>query len=219
MNPDVALAKLDFVRGFRLIYFYDAERNAGSHIDCIREALVGGAGAVVFRDKSSTFENYLAAVQEVMPLIREFGAGLFVVDNPYVAVAASAHGVLLEQDGIPSAVARDILGEAGYIGLAVHSREETAEALRHDVDMLLLGPCSCEIDNKQLMDDREFLWSAMAAHKPVFAYGHFAAVADVRKYVKMHACGVAYIPTPNDKSIREDVEVLVREVEVAKSII
>src|SRR5207245_6554573 len=57
-----------------------------SHLEIARAALEGGADAVQIRDKSSPAYNLGLVTAEIQPLVRKFGAALFVNDRVDLAL-------------------------------------------------------------------------------------------------------------------------------------
>ena len=208
------LTKHQIAANWGVIFVSDLDANACEHEIAVKEALHGGARCIILRDKKSVFEDYLSQVNKILPLIRKHGAYLFVVDNPYVALETGADGVILGQNDIAIAVARDILGSGYYIGLSIKNSSEAAEAMLLDADFLLMGPVDNVINTNDIAFDREFTWAAIASRVPVYAFGKNVCPKIAEKYVMQRASGIAYI---HDGTGGNGIRALVCEVNDAVS--
>lgn len=91
----------------RLIVVTDAALASPHSIDdVVRAALDGGAPAIQLRDKTADAATLLEQARALLPLVRRYGALLFINDRLDVALAAGADGVHLGADDLPVAAAR-----------------------------------------------------------------------------------------------------------------
>ena len=110
----------------------------------------GGCDIIQLRDKNSPGENELGklSVQEQLEAlhvlaegVHSYGALLAVNDRMDVAVAAGADIAHVGQDDIPTAVARQILGDDVVLGLSCHSPAQVDKALANPhIDYFCTGP-------------------------------------------------------------------------------
>ncbi len=104
-------------------------------VEVIEAALEGGCRWVSLREKDLSTNERLALVDEVLPLVRRFGATLLVHRD--VNAAVRADGVHLPA-GSDVLAARARLGENAWIGLSCHTLDEVRAA--KDTDYVTLGP-------------------------------------------------------------------------------
>lgn len=91
----------------RLIVVTDAALASPRSLDdVVRATLDGGASAIQLRDKTADAATLLEQAHALLPLIRRYGALLFINDRLDVALAAGADGVHLGPDDLPVAAAR-----------------------------------------------------------------------------------------------------------------
>lgn len=82
----------------------------------------------------------LGAVQ-MLRLARQLPASAVIVnDRADLAAAAGARGVHLPAHGLPTRVARDLLGPTALIGRSAHSAAEARSAHDEGADYVFLGP-------------------------------------------------------------------------------
>ncbi len=106
----------------------------------VREALLGGARILQYRNKSASAALQLQQAQALRTLTREFGALFIVNDDARLAAAASADGVHLGGDDGSVAAAREIMGKTGIIGVSCYNRPALAhEAVRQGADYVAFG--------------------------------------------------------------------------------
>lgn len=106
----------------------------------VREALLGGARILQYRNKSASAALQLQQAQALRTLTREFGALFIVNDDARLAAAASADGVHLGGDDGSVAAARAIMGKTGIIGVSCYNRPALAhEAVQQGADYVAFG--------------------------------------------------------------------------------
>lgn len=114
------------------------------------EVCAGGCDIIQLRDKNSpgehtygplTITEQLEALAVLREVTHEYGALFAVNDRVDLAVAAGADVCHVGQDDIPTAVARQILGEDVILGLSCHTPAEVDAALANtDLDYFCTGP-------------------------------------------------------------------------------
>ena len=98
----------------------------------------GGASLVLhLRGPQTGGRTLYRLAAELLPAADASGARLLVNDRVDVAACVGAHGVQLGQRSLPVAVARELLGPGGLVGVSVHSAAEAREAAAPD--FLLVG--------------------------------------------------------------------------------
>ena len=127
------------LRRFGGFYFVtDAGLSRAGNASDVRSAVAAGATAVQYRAKErSGRDMYL----EAMALRSLCGAIPFIVnDRVDLALAVLADGVHVGQDDLPCAVARQLVGDAGIVGVSVRSAAEAREAERAGATYVAVSP-------------------------------------------------------------------------------
>lgn len=115
----------------RLIVITDAQLAGERSVrEIVAAALEGGAPAIQLRDKDANAATLLEEALELVPLVRRYGARLFINDRIDVALAAGADGVHLGPDDLPVAAARRIAPHL-LIGCSTDD-PDTARRAQHD---------------------------------------------------------------------------------------
>ncbi len=96
----------------------------------VREALLGGACLVQYRNKSGTSELRREQSAALLALCRSAGAPLIVNDDLELALAIGADGLHLGREDISIGAARKRLGDAMLLGASCYDRLELALAAR-----------------------------------------------------------------------------------------
>ena len=96
----------------------------------VREALLGGARMVQYRNKTGTSALRREQCALLIALCRAAGAPLIVNDDLDLALAIGADGLHLGREDIPIAVARAELGDGMLLGASCYDRLELAIAAR-----------------------------------------------------------------------------------------
>ena len=100
--------------------------------------MAGGVDLVQLREKDLPGGILLDLARRIKDLIGD-SALLVINERVDVAVAAGANGVQLGEVGLPTTVARNMLGENVLIGRSVHSVAGANRAAEQGVDFLLVG--------------------------------------------------------------------------------
>jgi thiamine-phosphate pyrophosphorylase len=96
----------------------------------VREALLGGARMVQYRNKTGTSALRREQCALLIALCRAAGAPLIVNDDLDLALAVGADGLHLGRDDVPVAIARARLGDSMLLGTSCYDRVELAFAAR-----------------------------------------------------------------------------------------
>lgn len=94
---------------------------------------------VQLREKDLPGGSLLGLAGEIKAAVA--GRALLLINERVdVAMAAGASGVQLGEEALPTATARDILGEEFLIGRSVHSVAGAGEAMTQGADFLVVAP-------------------------------------------------------------------------------
>lgn len=111
-----------------------------SHMEITRLAIVGGADAIQYRQKSGSTREMIEIARNMKRLCSEADVTFIVNDRLDVAIAAEADGVHLGQDDFPIPMARELLGEGRIIGGSAATLDEARKCLSEGADYVGFGP-------------------------------------------------------------------------------
>src|SRR5688500_3102618 len=95
----------------------------------IKEAVAGGVTMVLLAEKEMPAGELLALARRVKTVTR--GKALLIVDDRVdVAEALEADGIHLPEDGLPTRVARGLIGKYAVVGRTVRDPESGQQASR-----------------------------------------------------------------------------------------
>jgi thiamine-phosphate pyrophosphorylase len=97
-------------------------------LDKVRQALLGGARAVQYRDKSHDVALRFEQASELLALCRDFAVPLIINDDLRLADLTDADGVHLGRDDVSLREARLILGWDKIIGVSCYNELSLARA-------------------------------------------------------------------------------------------
>lgn len=104
----------------------------------VAAAVAGGVDMVQLREKDLPGGSLLELAGEIKAAVA--GRALLLINERVdVALAVGASGVQLGEEALPTANARDILGEEFLIGRSVHSVAGAGEAMTQGADFLVVG--------------------------------------------------------------------------------
>jgi thiamine-phosphate pyrophosphorylase len=118
----------------------EAVSGGRSHLECVREAIAGGADAVQLREKERSDSEIVAIAAEIRAVTARSGTLFIVNDRLDIALSAGADGVHLGQDDLPVAVARRLAPRPFLIGASVGSPGEAIQAERDGADYVAVSP-------------------------------------------------------------------------------
>jgi len=105
----------------------------------VQAAIDGGANVVQLREKDLPAGELFLLGMTVRRLTR--GKALLLVDDRCdVAQACGADGVHLPESGLPTSMARWILGRHALVGRSVHDVDAAQQAERDGADLVQFGP-------------------------------------------------------------------------------
>lgn len=103
-------------------------------------ALRGGVDLVQLRMKGAEDAEIVASAQAVRRACREHGALFILNDRPDLVETVGADGVHLGQEDMPTAPARELVGEGRLIGRSTHTPEQIDAATDEQIDYIGVGP-------------------------------------------------------------------------------
>jgi thiamine-phosphate pyrophosphorylase len=106
----------------------------------VGEAVAGGVTAVQLREKDAGGREFHRLALEVKDVLAGTGVPLIVNDRVDVALAVAADGIHLGQHDLPMAQARQLVGDAMFIGISVNNVAEARRAEEEGADYLGAGP-------------------------------------------------------------------------------
>jgi thiamine-phosphate pyrophosphorylase len=109
-------------------------------VDLTRRLLDGGVRIVQLRCKDTATASLLEAAMRCREATNERGALLLINDRVDLAIACEADGVHLGQTDLPVVAARRLLGEARWIGVSTHDRDQARAAAADGADYIGFGP-------------------------------------------------------------------------------
>lgn len=108
-------------------------------VDCVREAIAGGATFVQLREKDLATDEIVAEAVEIIPVCRAAGVPFVIDDDVEAALRSGADGVHVGQSDTACAAAREALGPDAIVGVSAHTVEEALAAQAAGADYLGVG--------------------------------------------------------------------------------
>ena len=93
----------------------------------VKQALLGGARIIQYRDKSTDHAQRLISARQLRQLTDEHGAIFIINDDVQLAQTVQADGVHLGKDDARIEAAREILGTEAIIGVSCYNRFDLAQ--------------------------------------------------------------------------------------------
>lgn len=126
---------------YHLYVVTDEDISGGvSHCRIAGLSYAGGADCVQLRDKKMSYEELIAAAEEICRIRDKFNRLFFVNDNIDAAIDSGADGVHLGQDDMPVCEAREISPKNFLIGVSVGNLSEALHAQNSGADYIALSP-------------------------------------------------------------------------------
>lgn len=124
----------------RLYGIVDPERMPGADATAlVRAAVAGGCTLIQLRDKGDDLRAFVERARAVKAALAGTGVPLLINDRVDVALAVGADGVHLGQKDLHPAIARQLLGPRGIVGLTVKTAPQADELYRLRVDYACIG--------------------------------------------------------------------------------
>jgi len=117
----------------------DRRQCGGSELEAVVEAAIeGGVNVVQLREKDLPAGEMFSLGMRLREVTR--GKALLLInDRVDVAQACGADGVHLPENGLPTSIARWVMGRNALVGRSAHSVEAAARAGRDGADLVQLG--------------------------------------------------------------------------------
>jgi thiamine-phosphate pyrophosphorylase len=107
--------------------------------DVVSQAIDGGANVVQLREKDLPAAELFALGVRLRAVTKNRSL-LLVNDRLDIAQACGADGAQLPENGLPTSVARWVLGRHALLGRSVHSIDAAKQAEVDGADMVIVGP-------------------------------------------------------------------------------
>ncbi|BET57004.1 thiamine phosphate synthase [Geobacter sp. 60473] len=199
------MAEIDF----SLYLITDRHQTGGRDLFAVvEEALAGGVRCVQLREKDLPARALLELALAMRSLTDRFGARLLINDRVDIALAAGADGVHLGEEGMPAAVARELLGSGRLIGVSCHGRDGAAAAVAQRADFITFGPVyptPSKAAYGEPVGIGQLAATTQEIHIPVFALGGIKE-ANIPEALAAGAAGIALIsaiiaaPDPRERA-------------------
>jgi thiamine-phosphate pyrophosphorylase len=159
----------------------------------VASAVAGGVTMVQLRDRAMPASQLLDTARRLKTITR--GKALLIVnDRVDVAIAAEVDGAQLPEDGIPTLVARGLVGKYAVLGRSVHSTDAAIQAGREGAEYVVAGTIYKSPSKPDAKPAGPSLISdiSKAVELPILAIGGITA-DKVEDVVKAGAAGVAVV--------------------------
>jgi thiamine-phosphate diphosphorylase len=159
----------------------------------VSDAVAGGVTMVQLRDRNLPAGELLALARRLKTICR--GKALLIVnDRVDVAIAVEADGVELPEAGLPTRVARGLIGRYPVLGRSVHDVEGARTAARDGAEFVIAGTIYESPSKPDAHPAGASLISEITSEGslPVLAIGGVTAQR-VEELVQAGAAGVAVI--------------------------
>jgi thiamine-phosphate pyrophosphorylase len=159
----------------------------------VASAVAGGVTMVQLRDREMAASQLLDIARRLKTITR--GKALLIVnDRVDVAIAVEADGAQLPENGIPTLVARGLIGKYALLGRSVHSVESAVQAGREGAEFVVAGTIYKSPSKPDVKPVGPGLISEIskAVELPVLAIGGITA-DKVAEVVKAGAAGISVI--------------------------
>ena len=181
----------------------------------VASAIAGGVTMVQLRAKEMPAGQMLDLARRLKTLTR--GKAMLVInDRLDVAIAAEADGAEVPEAGIPTLVARGLLGKYSVLGRSVHSVEAAVQAAREGAEFVLAGTVFKSPSKPDLKPAGTAIITEIAKSVtvPVVGIGGVTA-ANVGDVIKAGAGGIAVISaiarSPDPTAAAEELAQALRE--------
>jgi thiamine-phosphate pyrophosphorylase len=109
------------------------------HIQGAKEALLGGANVIQFREKKMETGEMIRVCHAIQDMCRQHGATFIVNDRVDVALAIDADGVHVGQQDMAAATARRLIGPKKILEVSVGNLETARQAEADGADYVGVG--------------------------------------------------------------------------------
>ena len=105
----------------------------------VEKALQGGIRALQLREKDLSPKELLAQAIEIKPVVKKYGAKLFINDRADIAEIAGADGVHLTEASVPAGEIKDKFPNL-IVGVSTHAKEGALLAEAEGADFITFSP-------------------------------------------------------------------------------
>lgn len=179
----------------RLVAITDRRLVQGDFCEAVRQALRGGATAVMLREKDLSGHDLFGLAEKLRMIATEEKAALIVNDRADVALAAGADAVHLGWTSPPTAAIRRAVGGRCKIGFSAHNLDLARQAELEGADYATFSPIFATPSKAGLVEEVGLNGLSEAAGRlaiPLVALGGITAV-NARECIAAGAAGVAAI--------------------------
>ena len=113
--------------------------NGRSLVECVQQAVDGGATFVQLREKDALHEEIVELAHELIPICREAGVPFVIDDEVSIALEVGADGVHVGQDDMACENARAMLGPDAIVGVSAQTVAQALAAQKAGADYLGVG--------------------------------------------------------------------------------
>ncbi len=128
------------LEGVNICVITHREINGGDLLEVVRQALLGGAEMIQFREKRMGDREFFQLGLKLKEEVKGFGALFLINDRVDQALALGADGVHIGPEDLPLPLARKLLGPRKIIGYSVKCIEDALQARKEGADYLGVGP-------------------------------------------------------------------------------
>ena len=104
------------------------------------DLVTGGVDLVQLRAKKLPVDQIVPLAEAMLPVTRAGQVPLVINDHPEIAAKLGAEGVHVGQDDQSVARARDVVGNACFVGKSTHSLSQAEAAVEEGADYIGFGP-------------------------------------------------------------------------------
>ncbi len=115
-------------------------QNEKEFLNALEGALKAGVDIVQLREKDLDTVSLFRLSKKVKDLTTKYGTIFLINDRIDIALAIKADGVHLPSSGLPTHIARELLGENALIGRSTHFLEEVKKEQNSGADFLTFSP-------------------------------------------------------------------------------
>lgn len=128
---------LDFLHVYLISDF--SRHQAAPVAERLEKALQGGIRALQLREKNLSPKELLARAIEIKPVLKKFGAKLFINDRADIAQIIGADGVHLTESSVPAGEIKDKFPGL-IVGVSTHAKEGALSAEAEGADFITFSP-------------------------------------------------------------------------------
>ena len=128
------------LKGVNVCVITDQRIAGGSLLNAVRQALLGGAEMIQFRDKEMGDRDFYHLGRRLKEEVQGKGALFLINDRVDQALALEADGVHIGSGDLPLPVTREMMGPGKIVGYSVKEVADALWAEKEGADYLGVGP-------------------------------------------------------------------------------